>query len=286
MSARAELKTVSGDYVGQGHRPRRLGPQGDRHRRDRDAGPDGLREEFGEQQPLKGARIAGSLHMTIQTAVLIETLEALGAEVRWASCNIFSTQDHAAAAIAAAGMPVFAVKGETLEEYWDYTDQHLRVGRRRHLQHDPRRRRRRHACTSCSARAPRPARTCCRNPQQRGGGDPLRADQEAPRRQRRAGSPSSAHAIRGVTEETTTGVQPPLPAAEEGPAALPGDQRQRQRHQVEVRQQVRLQGIAGRRHPPRHRRDDGRQGRGRLRLRRRRQGLGRSRCRAPAPASW
>ncbi|MBB5740080.1 adenosylhomocysteinase [Brevundimonas aurantiaca] len=79
-----------------------------------------LRAEFGKDQPLKGARIAGSLHMTIQTAVLIQTLEALGAEVRWASCNIFSTQDHAAAAIAAAGTPVFAVKGETLEEYWDY----------------------------------------------------------------------------------------------------------------------------------------------------------------------
>jgi adenosylhomocysteinase len=79
-----------------------------------------LRAEFGQAQPLKGARIAGSLHMTIQTAVLIQTLEALGAEVRWASCNIFSTQDHAAAAIAANGTPVFAVKGETLEEYWDY----------------------------------------------------------------------------------------------------------------------------------------------------------------------
>lgn len=80
------------------------------------------REEFGEDQPLKGARISGSLHMTIQTAVLIETLVALGADVRWASCNIFSTQDHAAAAIAASGVPVFAVKGETLEEYWTYTD--------------------------------------------------------------------------------------------------------------------------------------------------------------------
>jgi adenosylhomocysteinase len=79
-----------------------------------------LREEFGHDKPLKGARIAGSLHMTIQTAVLIQTLEALGADVRWASCNIFSTQDHAAAAIAAAGTPVFATKGETLEEYWDY----------------------------------------------------------------------------------------------------------------------------------------------------------------------
>ncbi len=81
-----------------------------------------LREEFGAQKPLKGARIAGSLHMTIQTAVLIETLVALGAQVRWVSCNIFSTQDHAAAAIAAKGIPVFAYKGETLEEYWDFSD--------------------------------------------------------------------------------------------------------------------------------------------------------------------
>lgn len=81
------------------------------------------REEFGQTKPLKGARISGSLHMTIQTAVLIETLVALGAEVRWASCNIFSTQDHAASAIAAAGIPVFAKKGETLYEYWTYTDQ-------------------------------------------------------------------------------------------------------------------------------------------------------------------
>jgi len=80
-----------------------------------------VREEYRDKQPLKGARIAGSLHMTIQTAVLIETLTALGAEVRWASCNIFSTQDHAAAAIAAAGVPVFAYKGESLEQYWDFT---------------------------------------------------------------------------------------------------------------------------------------------------------------------
>src|ERR671925_1409568 len=80
-----------------------------------------IREEYAARQPLKGARIAGSLHMTIQTAVLIETLKALGAEVRWASCNIFSTQDHAAAAIAASGTPVFAYKGESLDEYWEFT---------------------------------------------------------------------------------------------------------------------------------------------------------------------
>ena len=84
-----------------------------------------VREEYGPKQPLKGARIAGSLHMTIQTAVLIETLAALGADIRWASCNIYSTQDHAAAAIAARGIPVFAVKGETLEDYWEYTQRIL-----------------------------------------------------------------------------------------------------------------------------------------------------------------
>lgn len=87
-----------------------------------------LREKYGKKKPLKGARITGSLHMTIQTAVLIETLVAIGAEVRWASCNIFSTQDHAAAAIAVAGIPVFAWKGETLEEYWWCTEQAFRFG--------------------------------------------------------------------------------------------------------------------------------------------------------------
>ena len=87
-----------------------------------------IREEYAQAQPLKGARVAGSLHMTIQTAVLIETLVALGAEVRWVSCNIFSTQDHAAAAIAAAGIPVFAHKGETLQEYWDFTDRMMDWG--------------------------------------------------------------------------------------------------------------------------------------------------------------
>ena len=88
-----------------------------------------VRAEYANSQPLKGARIAGSIHMTIQTAVLIETLQALGARVRWASCNIFSTQDHAAAAIAAKGTPVFAVKGETLKEYWEYTDRILDWGK-------------------------------------------------------------------------------------------------------------------------------------------------------------
>src|ERR1700741_4485222 len=87
-----------------------------------------MRKEFAARQPLKGARITGSLHMTIQTAVLIETLKALGAEVRWASCNIFSTQDHAAAAIAASGTPVFAYKGESLDEYWEFTHRIFEFG--------------------------------------------------------------------------------------------------------------------------------------------------------------
>src|SRR5207237_8128732 len=87
-----------------------------------------IRAEYAARQPLKCARIAGSLHMTIQTAVLIETLKALGADVRWASCNIFSTQDHAAAAIAAGGTPVFAYKGESLEEYWEFTHRIFEFG--------------------------------------------------------------------------------------------------------------------------------------------------------------
>ena len=109
-----------------------------------------MRSQFGESKPLAGARIAGSLHMTVQTAVLIETLVDLGAEVRWASCNIFSTQDHAAAAIvvgrdgtpdAPAGVPVFAWKGETLEEYWWCTEQILTWPGDELAEHDPRRRR-------------------------------------------------------------------------------------------------------------------------------------------------
>src|SRR5512145_57695 len=87
-----------------------------------------IRQEFAASQPLKGARITGSLHMTIQTAVLVQTLEALGAKVRWASCNIFSTQDHAAAALVEAGTPVFAYKGETLADYWDYTHRIFEFG--------------------------------------------------------------------------------------------------------------------------------------------------------------
>ncbi len=132
------------------------------------------REEYGPKQPLRGARIAGSLHMTIQTAVLIETLKALGADVRWASCNIYSTQDHAAAAVAAGGTPVFAIKGETLDDYWDYTHRIFEWARRRHAEHDPRRRRRRHAADP-SRRARRSGRDRPdRQADQRGRGSPVR----------------------------------------------------------------------------------------------------------------
>ena len=121
MTASAKPKAKAGDYV---VKDISLAPWGRNEISLAETEMPGLmatREEYGPQQPLRGARIAGSLHMTIQTAVLIETLTALGADVRWASCNIYSTQDHAAAAIAHAGVPVFAVKGESLTDYWDYT---------------------------------------------------------------------------------------------------------------------------------------------------------------------
>ena len=120
MSARAELKPVAGDYAVKDIGLANWGRTEIAIAETEMPGLMALREEYGSAQPLKGARITGSLHMTIQTAVLIETLVALGADVRWATCNIFSTQDHAAAAIAAQGIPVFAIKGESLADYWDY----------------------------------------------------------------------------------------------------------------------------------------------------------------------
>ena len=175
----------------QGHRARRLGPQGDRHRRDRDARPDGDPRGVRPEAAAQGRahrRLAAHDH---PDAVLIETLKALGADVRWASCNIYSTQDHAAAAIAAAGTPVFAVKGESLEEYWDYThrifewgdggtpnmilddggDATLLVHLGARAEKDP---------------------VAARQADQRGRGGPVRGDQEAPARRSPAGTPSSA----------------------------------------------------------------------------------------------
>ena len=251
-----------------------------------------MRERYGDSKPLAGARIAGSLHMTIQTAVLIETLVALGAEVRWASCNIFSTQDHAAAAVAVgptgtvdapAGVPVFAWKGETLEEYWwctqqildwpgdsfanmildDGGDATLLV----HLGLDMEK----------SGVAPDPA--SAKSVEQKVIFDVLNAslareqgplDQDLGRDQ---GRHRGDHHRRAAS----------LRHDEGGLAALPGHQRQRLGHQVEVRQQVRLPPLAHRRHQPRDRRPHRRQGRGRLRLRRRRQGLRRVAARPGRP---
>jgi adenosylhomocysteinase len=121
MTASAKPKAKAGDYIVKDIALADFGRKEISLAETEMPGLMATREEYGSKQPLKGARIAGSLHMTIQTAVLIETLVALGADVRWVSCNIYSTQDHAAAAVAAAGVPVFAVKGESLKDYWDYT---------------------------------------------------------------------------------------------------------------------------------------------------------------------
>ncbi|MCC5999544.1 MAG: adenosylhomocysteinase [Pararhodobacter sp.] len=178
-----------------------------------------LRDEYGAAQPLKGARIAGSLHMTIQTAVLIETLNALGADVRWASCNIFSTQDHAAAAIAAGGTPVFAVKGETLAEYWDYADRifHFEGGPANMILDDG------GDATLyvlLGARVEEGEEDLIANP----------ASEEeealfAQIRKRMAETPGwfvkQRHAIKGVTEETTTGVHRLYQMMEKGHLPFP-----------------------------------------------------------------
>jgi adenosylhomocysteinase len=121
MTASAKLKPAAGDYIVKDIALAEFGRKEISLAETEMPGLMATREEYGPKKPLKGARIAGSLHMTIQTAVLIETLTALGADVRWVSCNIYSTQDHAAAAVAAAGVPVFAIKGESLKDYWDYT---------------------------------------------------------------------------------------------------------------------------------------------------------------------
>ncbi len=244
-----------------------------------------IRREFAAEQPLRGARIMGSLHMTIQTAVLIETLTALGAEVRWCSCNIFSTQDHAAAAVAVGpegtpedpqGVPVFAWKGETLEEYWWCTEQALLAGTRRpgeRPEHDPRRRRRRDAARAQGHRV-RGRRRGARSGERRLRGarrDPLAADALAD------GGPAALDEARRGRQRRDRGDDdgraPALPDGRVGRAAVPGDQRQRLGDEVEVRQPLRLPALADRRHQPRDRRDDRRQGRRDLRLRRRRQGL-------------
>ena len=174
-----------------------------------------LRTEYGNEQPLKGARIAGCLHMTIQTAVLIETLVHLGAEVRWSSCNIFSTQDHAAAAIAAAGVPVFAWKGETEEEYWWCVEQTI---------------------TGPDGWYP--------NMLLDDGGDLTQIMHDK--------YPELLADVRGLSEETTTGVKRLYEMMDEGSLKCPAFNVKRLGHQVEVRQPVRLPGIARGRHQAGH----------------------------------
>ena len=252
------------------------------------------REEFAATQPLKGARISGSLHMTVQTAVLIETLTALGADVRWCSCNIFSTQDHAAAAVvvgpegtpeAPAGVPVYAWKGETLEEYWWCTEQMLAWGGGRRsgpnmiLDDGGDATLLVHKGVEFEAAGAVP--------------DPESAESDefkiilahAPAQP--PGGRAALDAHRGRHQGRDRGDDdrrpPPLPVRRDRPAALPGHQRQRLRHEVEVRQPLRLPALAHRRHQPRDRRHARRQGRRRLRLRRRRQGLRRLAARARAP---
>ena len=194
--------------------------------------------------------------------------------MRWASCNIYSTQDHAAAAIAAGGTPVFAVKGESLKDYWDYTHRIFEWadgGSPNMILDDG------GDATLLIHLGLRPRRATPKFL------DSATNEEEevlfAAIKQRLKAKPGwygkTAKSIRGVTEETTTGVHRLYQMAKEGKLLLPGDQRQRQRHQVEVRQSLRLPRVAGRRHPPRHRRDDGRQGGDGRGLRRRRQGLGR-----------
>ena len=232
-----------------------------------------IRQEYAKAQPLKGARITGSLHMTIQTAVLIETLKALGADVRWASCNIFSTQDHAAAAIAAGGTPVFAVKGETLDDYWDYTHRIFEFGEQG-PEHDPGRRRRRDAADAPGQKARRRM--------------PSRAGEARAARRR----PALFTAIKktlsskpGWYSKVGEGHQrrhgrdhhrraPPVRDGEGEAPALPRHQRQRLGDQIQVRQPLRLPRVAGGRHQARDRRDGRGQGGAGVRLRRRRQGFG------------
>ena len=239
-----------------------------------------LRAEFGETKPLKGARIAGSLHMTIQTAVLIETLVALGAEVRWASCNIFSTQDHAAAAIAAAGVPVFAVKGETLEDYWTYTDRIFGFEGGANMILDDGGDATMYILTG--ARVEEGETDLIENP------DSEEAEYFfAQISKRMRPSPGwfvkQRHAIRGVSEETTTGVHRLYQLMEKGRLPFPAINVNDSVTKSKFDNKYGCKEIARRRHPPRHRHDDGRQDRGRARLRRRRQGLGRLAARRRRP---
>ena len=251
-----------------------------------------LRREFGQSQPLKGKKVAGSLHMTVQTAVLIETLTALGADVRWVSCNIFSTQDHAAAAIVVGpngtagdpqGVPVFAWKGETLEEYWWCTEQMLTwpdgTGPDSIVDDGGDATLLIHMGTEFEAAGvvPQPDD----NDSEEYG---VILETAAPLDRRAAGQVHPHGRRHHRRHRGDHHRRPPAVRVRAGRhAAVPGDQRQRLGHQEQVRQQVRLPPLADRRHQPRHRRHDRRQARRRLRLRRRRQGLRRVAARPGRP---
>jgi adenosylhomocysteinase len=226
-----------------------------------------IRKKYSASKPLQDVRITGSLHMTIQTAVLIETLVDLGADVRWCSCNIFSTQDHAAAAIAKAGVPVFAWKGESLEEYWWCTDQALSFpgGKGPEMVVDD---------------GGDVTLFIHKGYELEEGSDWIDTEASSHEekvikdslREIKAQNPFRWHEVvkdwRGVSEETTTGVHRLYQMLERGKLLVPCDQRERHRDEVEVRQPLRLPPLARRRLEPRARRHDLRQSRGRLRLRR------------------
>ena len=229
------------------------------------------REEFGTSKPLKGARIVGSLHMTIQTAALIETLTALGADVRWASCNIFSTQDHAAAAIAEAGVPVFAVKGQTLTEHWDYLDRSFMFPEGANMILDDGGDATLYVLLGARMEAGEDVLSVPQSEEE----EVIKLQIQKRMKQSPGWFAKTKAAIKGVSEETTTGVHRLYDLHKKGQLPFPAINVNDSRHQVEVRQQIRLQGIAGRRHPPRHRHHDGRQGCRGLRLWRCGQRLGR-----------
>ena len=230
-----------------------------------------LREEFGASKPLKGARITGSLHMTIQTAVLIETLVELGAEVRWARCNIFSTQDHAAAAIAARNIPVFAVKGETLEDYWNYVVRIFDWGRDTTA----------NMILDDGGDATMFALWGYRVEKGEALFAPSNEEEEifvATLKRFLAERPGyltkTVETIKGVSEETTTGVHRLYDLAKQGKLPFPAINVNDSVTKSKFDNLYGCKEIAGRRDPPRDRRDARRQGRLCRRLWRRRQGFG------------
>ena len=240
-----------------------------------------LRREYADVQPLKGARISGSLHMTVQTAVLIETLVALGAEVRWASCNIFSTQDHAAAAVVVGphgtpeepkGMPVFAWKGETLEEYWWAAEQMLTwPDEPANMILDDG-----GDATMLVLRGAQFEKAGVVPPDEEDDSAEYKVFLDLLRERFETDKDKwtkIAESVKGVTEETTTGVLRLYQFAAAGELAFPAINVNDSVTKSQVRQQVRHPALADRRHQPRHRRADRRQEGAGLRLRRRRQGL-------------